>query len=63
MKIELDEKTIDNIVEYIKNNPSKVREVLKVLGDEAISLLMERQMLDKGAELYKKLQQSINYIY
>jgi tagatose-1,6-bisphosphate aldolase len=63
MKIELDEKTIDDIVEYVVNNPDKIRKALKVIGDEAISVLLEEKTVDKGAKLYKELTHAINYLY
>jgi len=63
MKIELDEKTIDNIIEYAINNPSKIRKLIKIVGEETISVLNERKIIDKGANLYREITRAINKTY
>ncbi len=63
MKIELDEKTIDNIVDYAIKNPSKVRKLIKLLGEETLSVLKERKMIDEGAKLYREITRAINETY
>ena len=63
MKIELDEKTIDNIVNYALNNPTKIRKLIKLVGEEAISVLNERNIIDKGAKLYREITKAINNTY
>ena len=62
MKIELDEKTIDNIVNYALEHPDKIRMLIKLIGEESISILMERKILEKGAKLYREIMRTINYI-
>ena len=63
MKITLDEESIDAIVKYAKNHPKEIREVLKLMGEEALSILREKKMLENGAKLYREIQQAINYTY
>lgn len=63
MKITLDEESIDNIVKYIKNHPKEIREVMEVLGKDAMAVLMERPILQEGAKLYRAIQREINYTY
>ncbi len=63
MKITLDEETIENVVKYIKSHPDEVRELMKILGEEAIAVLMERKILEYGAKLYREIQSEINYTY
>ena len=63
MKIELDEKTIDNIVDYAINNPSKIRKLIKLLGEETLSVLKERKIIDEGALLYREITRAINQTY
>jgi len=63
MKIELDEKTIDNIVNYALEHPDKIRTLIKLIGEESISILMERKILEKGARLYREIMKEINYTY
>jgi hypothetical protein len=63
MKIELDEKTIDNIVDYAINNPSKIRKLIKLVGEETLSVLNERKIIDEGALLYREITRAINQTY
>jgi hypothetical protein len=63
MKIELDEKTIDNFVEYAINNPEKIRKLIKILGEETLSVLKERKIIDEGAKLYRDITRAINLTY
>jgi hypothetical protein len=50
-------------VEIVKSNREEIREVMKILGDEALDVLMERKMLERGAQLYKKINSEINWSY
>lgn len=63
MKIELDEKTIDNIVDYAINNPTKIRKLIKSIGEETLSVLKERKIIDEGAKLYREITRAINETY
>ena len=63
MKIELDEKTIDNIIDYALENPEKIRKLIKILGEETLSVLKERKIIDEGAKLYREITQAINLTY
>jgi len=63
VKITLDEESIDAIVQYIKNHKQEVRDVIKIIGDEALSVIKEKHMLKEGAELYREIQSAINYTY
>ena len=63
MKIELDEKTIDNLIDYATKNPYKIRKLIKILGEEALSVLKERKIIDEGAKLYMEITQAINLTY
>jgi len=63
MKIELDEKTIDNFVNYALDHPDKIRMLIKLIGEESISILMERKILEKGARLYREITKEINFTY
>ena len=59
MKIELDEKTIDNIVDYAIKNPSKIRMLIKLLGEETLSILKEMKIIAKDVMNKKKKKASI----
>ncbi|MEA2054882.1 MAG: hypothetical protein U9O96_07265 [Candidatus Thermoplasmatota archaeon] len=63
MKITLDEESIKNIVEYVKSHPDEIRELMEILGKEAIAVMMERKILEHGAKLYREIQREINYTY
>ena len=63
MKITLDEESIENIVEYIKNHPKEIREVINVLRHEVLAVIMERNVLEEGAKLYRAIQREINFTY
>ena len=47
MKIELDEKTIDNIVNYAFEKPDKIRKLIKLIGEESIFILKEKKILEE----------------
>jgi len=59
MKIELDEKTIDNIVDYAIKNPSKISMLIKLLGEETLSILKEMKIIAKDVMNKKKKKASI----
>ena len=63
MKIEFDEKTIENIIEYALKNPEKIRKLLKLGCEEALSVLKERKILEEGANLYREITDAINETY
>jgi hypothetical protein len=50
-------------VELLKTNRKELREVLKILADESLEVLNEKKILEKGAELYKKINSEINWTY
>lgn len=50
-------------IDVIKSNRKEIREVMKILSDEALEVLMERKTLEKGAQLYKKINTEINWTY
>ena len=51
---------IENIVE---NNREKIKRLLRFFAKETIEVLEDNVILDKGAELYIKLNRAINYRY
>ncbi|MCX6665883.1 MAG: hypothetical protein NT038_07505 [Euryarchaeota archaeon] len=50
-------------IELVKSNRKEIREMMKVLAEEAIEVLMEKKTLEKGAQLYKKINSEINWTY
>jgi len=49
--------------ELIKSNRKEIREIMKILADEAIEVLQERKIVEKGAQLYRKINSEINWTY
>ena len=47
----------------VKSNRKEIREIMKILADEAIEVMSERKILEKGAQLYKKINSEINWTY
>jgi hypothetical protein len=50
-------------IELLKTNRKEVRDVLKILADESLEILNEKKTLEKGAELYRKINSEINWTY
>ncbi len=63
MKITLDEESVENIVKYAKAHPEEIKELMEVVGEQALEVLTERHVLQEGAKLYRAIQQEINYTY
>lgn len=50
-------------IELLKTNRKEIREILKILADESLEVLNEKKTLEKGAELYRKINSEINWTY
>jgi bifunctional DNA-binding transcriptional regulator/antitoxin component of YhaV-PrlF toxin-antitoxin module len=50
-------------IELVKANRKDLREVLKILAEESLEVLNEKKTLEKGAQLYKKINSEINWTY
>jgi hypothetical protein len=50
-------------IELLKTNRKELREVLKIFADESLEVLNDKKILEKGAELYKKINSEINWTY
>ena len=47
----------------MKSHPGEIREIMKILGEEALAVLMERKILEQGAKLYRAIEREINFTY
>ena len=47
----------------LKSNRKEIRDIMKIFADEALEVLMERKTVEKGAQLYKKINTEINWTY
>jgi superfamily I DNA and/or RNA helicase len=50
-------------IDLLKTNRKELKEVLKILADESLEVLNEKKTLEKGAELYRKINSEINWTY
>jgi hypothetical protein len=50
-------------IELLKTNRKELRDVLKIFADESLEVLNDKKILEKGAELYKKINSEINWTY
>jgi len=50
-------------VELLKTNRKEIREILKIFAEESLEVLNEKKTLERGAELYRKLNSEINWTY
>jgi hypothetical protein len=50
-------------MDLLKANRKELREALKILADESLEVLNDKKILEKGAELYKKINSEINWTY
>ncbi len=67
IEIKLEGENIDEIVRglisIIENNREEIKRLLNILAKDAIDVLEEDPILEKGADLYIKLNRAINYRY
>jgi len=63
VKITLDEESIHAIVQYAKTHRKEIRELAKIVGEEILSVLNEKEIIDDGAQLYREITRAINYTY
>ena len=47
----------------VKSNKKELCEIIELLADESIDILMKPKIIEKGAKLYRKINNEINYQY
>jgi hypothetical protein len=50
-------------IELLKSNRKEIQELIRLLADDAIEVLQERKILENGAQLYRKINNEINWTY
>ncbi len=60
---EIIEELLNIAVGIVKSHRKEVKEALKVLADESLDIMMEHKILERGAQLYKKINNEINWTY
>ncbi|MEM1513969.1 MAG: hypothetical protein QXW78_04150 [Candidatus Thermoplasmatota archaeon] len=67
IEIKIEGETLQEIVgeirKLLESNREEIKKLLEVLAEEAISVLNDKKILEKGAELYIKLNKEINLKY
>ena len=60
---EIIEELLNMGIKILESNRKEVREVIKIFADEALDVMMEHKILERGAQLYKKINNEINWTY
>lgn len=60
---EIVEELLNVGIGLVKSNRKEIRETLKILADETLDVMMEHKTLERGAQLYKKINNEINWTY
>lgn len=60
---EIVEELLNVGIGLVKSNRTEIREALKILADETLDVMMEHKTLERGAQLYKKINNEINWTY
>ena len=67
IEIKIEGENIQEIVKemgkILESNREEIKKLLKFLANEAIDVLEDKRMLERGAELYIKLNRTINWKY
>jgi len=63
VKIKLSEENIAEVVNYIKNNPDDIKELMEMFAIEAAEILMKKNFIKKVAKAYKDVNSEINYTF
>jgi len=50
-------------IEVVKSNRKEIREIMRMMAEDSLEVLLERKTLEKGAQLYKKINSEINWTY
>ena len=60
---EIVEELLDVGIALVRTHQKEIREALKILADESLNIMMEQNILERGAQLYKKINSEINWTY
>jgi DNA-directed RNA polymerase subunit F len=69
MKIEIKiegenlQEIVGDIIKLLEMNREEIKKLLEIMAEEAISVLNDKKIIEKGAELYIKLNKEINLKY
>jgi hypothetical protein len=67
IEIKIEGENIESIIKelstLLETNKKQIRDILDTLAVEALDVLEEKKIVDRGAELYIKLNRAINWKY
>ncbi|KAA0002302.1 MAG: hypothetical protein FE044_03340 [Thermoplasmata archaeon] len=67
IEIKIEGEDIEDIIKefdkILESNREAVRKILRMLAEEAIEVIEERKIIDRGADIYIKLNRAINWRY
>jgi hypothetical protein len=50
-------------INLLNSNKKEINKFIKFFADESLDVLLEPKTLEKGAQLYRKINNEINYTY
>ncbi len=69
MKIEIKlegeniQQIFEEISKFLESNKEEIKKLIRFLANETIDVLEEKKILDRGADLYIKINRAINWRY
>ena len=69
MKIEIKfegenvQKIFEEIKKFLEGNKEEIKRLIRFIANETIDALEDKKILDRGAELYIKINRAINWKY
>ncbi len=67
IEIKIEGEDIESIIKefdkILESNREVIRKILRMLAEEAIEVIEERKIIDRGADIYIKLNRAINWRY
>lgn len=67
IEIKIEGEDIESIIrdfdKLFERNKEEIRKILRMLAEEIIGVIEDRKIIDKGADIYIKLNRAINWRY
>ncbi|MCD6473872.1 MAG: hypothetical protein J7K47_03090 [Thermoplasmata archaeon] len=67
IEIKIEGEDIESIIrdfdKLFERNKEEIRKILRMLAEEIIEVIEDRKIIDKGADIYIKLNRAINWRY
>ncbi len=67
IEIKIEGEDIESIIrdfdKLFERNKEEIRKILRMLAEEIIEVIEDRKIIDRGADIYIKLNRAINWRY